>query len=97
MPKAKFTPGPWGYDATDGIVFREDGKPLLSAIPTGTPYQRGANGQLAAAAPDLYEALQGLCEYYGIPEASAASTDGAVWSSACRALAKARGEVINAR
>lgn len=63
--ETKFTPGPWfpidycGYINLQSVDFYEEKNNLLDAESCGA-YE--ANGALAAAAPDLYEALRFIAE-----------------------------------
>jgi hypothetical protein len=50
------------------------------------------NAHLIAAAPELYEALERVCDTYGFDS----STDSSIWQEAFAALAKARGEQVSA-
>jgi hypothetical protein len=65
MSAPKFTPGPWGqYDADPLIIIKPDDGSSLGEMSAGSPQMsRGeqlANARLAAAAPELYEALDQL-------------------------------------
>lgn len=61
MRESEFTPGPWGFHAESGRVFRADGdvEPTIAWVEQeNTSDERAAaDGALIAAAPDLYEAL----------------------------------------
>lgn len=59
------TPGPWNYESEDNIIYSADGARIIdvSLIPRSIHVgldERKANGQLAASAPELLEALEGL-------------------------------------
>lgn len=57
----KHTPGPWVYES--GMVWTEDGKPLLQAVrddPGTQPSERDANARAASAVPELLDALKAI-------------------------------------
>jgi len=57
------------------------------------PKEIEANAYLISAAPDMYEALKGLCHAYNVDEYSLIlSQDPEYWQKVFRALAKAEGE-----
>jgi hypothetical protein len=83
----KWTPGPWTYAPIPGYQYVvEIDKPaqvllVAAAVHPGREAEIRANMQLAAAAPDLYAALDKYVEHFGDPLKVARA-----------ALAKARGE-----
>lgn len=93
MSETKFTPGPWFIDG-QGIgpkSFADDQSygitmPVAYIEEYDWPEDHGANANLIAAAPDLYEALE-TCLMYG-----AITGDDWVLLKAENALAKARGK-----
>ena len=99
MSAPKFTPGPWFVkdDPALMIVARE-GCPVvaeLCAIERSEGNEEFANASLIAAAPELYEALESIAEYWNRDRNEDAMHD-ACWhavNTAADALAKARGEV----
>jgi hypothetical protein len=99
-PARKFTQGPWRTGVWEGsvsgrsqfygrhaAVFAPSGDMVC---PCGLPDdpENIPNARLIAAAPELYEALERVCDTYGFD----ASTDSSIWQEAFAALAKARGE-----
>lgn len=54
----KFTPGPWNFNG--GYVFGADETPLADIWNAPDEVCALANGELIAAAPELFEALKGL-------------------------------------
>ena len=69
MGEAKFTPGPWGldvgFDSSRPGDFDEywqvhDGQDAIACSSNCYSGNREANARLIAAAPELYEALDGL-------------------------------------
>ena len=65
---------------------------VVAAIGKGQDIDE-ANARLIAAAPEMYEALKGLCHAYNVDEYSLIlSQDPEYWQKVFRALAKAEGE-----
>lgn len=86
------TPGPWRYDS--GKIWTPRGWWVANVYEDMEEDIKGANGLVLAAAPDLLDALQELCEY---AEISNAFKYGVLPTSFVReiafpAIAKARGE-----
>ena len=93
-----WAPGPWEVDG-DGDVWGADDEMVCFGLrvldpPPRTDEQRQANARLISAAPDLYQALDGLLRVVMQPEPPPGHVrdDGAQTEAARRALAKARGE-----
>jgi len=88
MTKRKWTPGPWEADGE--FVDGADGSAIYTALgydPDNVPLHdeiQKANASLIAAAPDLYEALEGAVE--------AMEAAGMSCHDERAAIAKARGE-----
>lgn len=89
--REKFTPGPWVADGT--TVYADafkSGRNVYGAVAClaigedDTAFQEIANAHLIAAAPDLYEALEGVLRV--------ADRQTVEFDAARAALAKARGE-----
>lgn len=95
MNETKFTPGPWLFSSykSGNSVIVIDGKEF--DVATVNYPNRDANAHLIAAAPELYEALEGLLaditEYQEINNLGGQNNHWQVKAKA--ALAKARGEV----
>lgn len=81
MEKSNHTPGPWissltGTTVTATVTREINGKirtfeQKIATTPVGLDaFERVANAQLIAAAPDLLEALRGMLEVYGVRECS---------------------------
>lgn len=87
MSETRFTPGPWHVvyiGGGDYEAHNAEGLDVFSAGDVGEA--AGPNHHLAAAAPDLYEALRALCyAETGFREREA------LYASAKAALAKANG------
>lgn len=94
MSEPKFTPGPWLFSSykSGNSVIVIDGKEF--DVATVNYPNRDANAHLIAAAPELYEALEGLLaditEYQEINNLGGQNNHWQVKAKA--ALAKARGE-----
>ena len=94
MNETKFTPGPWLFSSyrSGNSVIVIDGKEF--DVATVNYPNRDANAHLIAAAPELYEALDGLLaditEYQEINNLGGQNNHWQVKAKA--ALAKARGE-----
>ena len=94
MSETKFTPGPWLFSSykSGNSVIVIDGKEF--DVATVNYPNRDANAHLIAAAPELYEALEGLLaditEYQEINNLGGQNNHWQVKAKA--ALAKARGE-----
>jgi hypothetical protein len=91
MSKTTFTPGPWGVDS-DGSISAENGMTNVAGAYSdgcGIGWRNDADAVLAAAAPELLEALQDLIKAYEIH-------DGAIHALAIKfavsAINKARGQ-----
>ena len=94
MNEPKFTPGPWLFSSykSGNSVIVIDGKEF--DVATVNYPNRDANAHLIAAAPELYEALEHIEEYWNRDQNISAMSD-ALWhiiEVAQAALAKARGE-----
>lgn len=90
-PMSKHTPGPWIAEERQfaSYVISHEGRSLAAVWPTagnGDELPIAANARLIAAAPDMYEALKGLCEALG-DELNDATSE--VWGKAAAALTKA--------
>lgn len=87
MTERKWTPGPWEVAAGNGYdqILAADGSSLMAneTYYPWVPYKM-EDWHLIAAAPDLYEALELVDQYYG--------EDSDVFWKVREALAKARGE-----
>ena len=94
VAEPKFTPGPWLFSSykSGNSVIVIDGKEF--DVATVNYPNRDANAHLIAAAPELYEALEGLLaditEYQEINNLGGQNNHWQVKAKA--ALAKARGE-----
>lgn len=96
------TPGPWSvgnrYGRSRTEIVAHDGNMALATVWTHKPTadhsvdeasKEGlANLRLIAAAPDMFEALERVCDAYGFDP----SIDSSIWQDAFAALARARGE-----
>ncbi|MFT8354547.1 MAG: hypothetical protein ABF617_08075 [Gluconobacter japonicus] len=91
MSEAKFTKGPWrpGFKNI-GYVQAENGAVIAKCQRLTSLCNLQANAHLIAAAPDLYEALDGLIGVTDRPSAPDYVRDAI--RAAHAALAKARGE-----
>ena len=104
----KHTPGPWTckeapHPQTDGVTGytvqadTENGVAIVAEI-YPRPYLvvvREANARLIAAAPELLDALERMCDLFaeGVPPAMGPGSQGLdTLRKSCAALAKARGE-----
>jgi len=98
---SKFTPGPWEFEPTEnnrtGDIFtpwekRNDGVRQRSSVArVFMSSQTNANGNLIAAAPDMYEALELVISYLGLPEDFLEGEE-ILYFTVTKALIKARGE-----
>ena len=93
------TEGPWSAAETrhnyDTVIRGPKGEPIALALIAGYTKQEGtANAALLAAAPDLLEALQELCEIVedAIEQKSAKDLDSFTLQPARAAIARATGE-----
>lgn len=93
------TEGPWSVAETrhnyDTVIRGPKGEPIALALIAGYTKQEGAaNTALLAAAPDLLEALQELCEIVedAIEQKSAKDLDSFTLQPARAAIARATGE-----
>jgi hypothetical protein len=77
--KNQHTLGPWKYDSTWGLI--EYGKTQICALHSGNK----ANANLISAAPDMFDALQAICDAFG-------DQDSILIDQAKAALSKAKGE-----
>jgi hypothetical protein len=60
LNEARFTPGPWHYDAGNETITAENGRIVVYELGTND-----ADGQLIAAAPAMYEALERIYKEHG--------------------------------
>ena len=79
MNATNHTPGPWKYNSTWGLI--EYGKTQICALHSGNK----ANANLISAAPDMFDALQAICDAFG-------DQDSILIDQCKAALAKAKGE-----
>jgi hypothetical protein len=77
--KNQHTPGPWKHDSTWGLI--EYGKTQICALHSGNK----ANANLIAACPDMFDALQAICDAFG-------DQDSLLIDQCKAALSKAKGE-----
>jgi hypothetical protein len=89
----KHTPGPWYYDPEDKTIWFDMSSPVtLFASVNGddmtTDAQLDADGRIAAASPDMFEALRTIVEYG--PQ-SGMKADAPMLIAARAAIAKAEG------
>lgn len=93
--ETNFTPGPWSLDNNDvrdeaqAVESEATGCIVAEACTLDRPGDCEANAHLIAAAPELYEALEGIMRAEARDRVMPA---GAEWDAARAALAKARGE-----
>jgi hypothetical protein len=91
---AAFTPGPWAIrewdNARDGWKISANGKQIAVSCYLGGTEPARVNGQIIAAAPELYEACEDLAERMIGAFPSLADTPEVKRAKA--ALAKARGD-----
>ena len=99
MSEPKWTPGPWAVETRDKetwvVAYCGDDDPWFVCNPElyigpGKTDRAPANAHLIAAAPDLYEAMDGLHSWFG--EEGDGRDISALLIAARAALAKARGE-----
>ena len=62
--QTKWTPGPWKIGGPTGFVNQISIYPAIGIV-YGAGQEIAANARLIAAAPDLVEALQDLCDTLG--------------------------------
>lgn len=79
MNTTNHTPGPWKYDSTWGLI--EYGKTQICALHSGNK----ANANLISACPDMFQALQAICDAFG-------DQDSLLIDQCKAALSKAKGE-----
>jgi len=89
----KWTPGPWTYTPIPGYQYVvEIDRPgqilLITTVPLGREVEVAANMRLAAAAPEMYAALEGILSMPGMEFIHGDKLVDPVR----KALAKARGE-----
>ncbi len=62
MAETKWPKGPWTYSLHDGLVFADDGTGITDVDTAAVDDEatRDAIGQLIAAAPELYDALDNM-------------------------------------
>jgi len=88
MNKCAFTPGPWRRYEGDALIIVDHEGASLGEMSSGSPRTprsvQLANAALAAAAPELYEALSAIIDEDALP-----SYCGVLIDNARAALAKA--------
>lgn len=88
---SKHTPGPWQYWPSIGQVNRPgDPNQICNIPPNGDKKpadENDANARLIASAPELLEALEGMCGVFVQDHRDA--TDWSVYQTARAAIAKA--------
>lgn len=95
----KFTPGPWHAceegmepDGKGTVAFGRNWIMYSDAVPSGGVGEARANATLAAAAPDLYAALEAMFAIGTTEECHAGPCGHEACTLTKAALAKARGE-----
>ena len=91
----KFTKGPWKVSKTGLTVFDPTGR-VVAALEWRKAEERKATAQLIAAAPEMYQTLENIVEYWNRDRNDKAMHD-ALWhiiEAAQEALTKAEGEKL---
>ena len=88
MGTVNFSPGPWKYNAGAETVVAANGRIVVYELNTNE-----ADGNLIAAALDMYVALSGFIRGRGCPIVTHHRED-CEWCAAIRALAKADGKSL---
>jgi hypothetical protein len=94
--KEKFTPGPWyltGSEVGGAMVVSNDKIICRWPLPSDNDSAESvSNGRMMRAAPDMYEALNGLINCHTGAAWQTVEVQRRWWLKATEALAKARGE-----
>ena len=88
MEKIQHTPGPWGFKATANCNDNPCRWEIIGGggvIAETNDNTTDADARLISAAPDMFEALQAVCDAYG-------ERDTLLMAQVKAALAKAKGE-----
>ena len=92
---SKFTPGPWKLDKYGSVITKPGERVCFYGLSLSGGAEAKANGILASAAPDMYEALQEFVAWVEVSQEHGTiklSTSSQAYIKAKAALAKADGK-----
>jgi hypothetical protein len=81
---AQHTPGPWQVSPHSNITSKSLVVAKVEQMPGNYESEKQANARLIASAPDMFDALQAVCDAYG-------DRDTLLMAQVKAALAKAKG------
>jgi hypothetical protein len=84
MNTTQHTPGPWQVSPHSNITSKSLVVAKVEQMPGNYESEKQANARLIASAPDMFDALQAVCDAYG-------DRDTLLMAQVKAALAKAKG------
>jgi hypothetical protein len=84
--QTQHTPGPWKVSPYYNVTSKSLTVAKVEQMPGNYESERMANAQLISACPDMFQALQAICDAFG-------DQDSLLIDQCKAALAKAKGEV----
>ena len=85
MKTTNHTPGPWATSSAWNVMKGGTKIATLEQMPGNYESERMANAQLISACPDMFQALQAICDAFG-------HQDSLLIDQCKAAIAKAKGE-----